>query len=176
VHAFGNFMDGCSIDRVEGRPVDDMARRIARFYEEQYGGGGWDKLTEADRMSNRRAADHLPVKLRAVGATLVPRGGNVPEFAFTEPELEMLARLEHRRWAAEKLLSGWRPLARTPGNEQQWKERKAELKARKLHIDIVPYDALDAAGQGKDRSQLLGIPGFAEAIGAAVARTAPTQG
>lgn len=172
VHAFGNFLEGSSIDRVEGRPIDDMAREIADFYRRQFDGPGWSFLSESDRLSNRHAADHLEVKVRSVGAEIAEAAGTVP-FEFTSSEIDLLAETEHRRWCAEKLLGGWRPLERTPENQRLWREKKQELKQQKLHIDLVPFDALSAEDRRKDREQILGIPNFVGALGKTIRRRAP---
>jgi hypothetical protein len=80
--------------------------------------------------------------------------------------------MEHRRWCAEKLLSGWRPLPRTAENTLKWKEDKSSFKRQKLHLDLVPYDELNPHDQGKDISQINGIPSFLKALGKDIRRTA----
>lgn len=175
VVAFDNFLDGCSVDRVEGRPADDLAREIARFYQQEYGGAEWRYLSEPDRMANRRAADHVPVKLRAIGAEIVSSGDADRDFRLSEGEAAALAEMEHRRWAAEKLLTGWRPLPRTAENLRRWRDHKEELKAQKLHIDLVPFEELSEDDQGKDRSQIEGIPTFLAALGLGIRRGCRAQ-
>lgn len=173
VHAFENFLTGFSVDRVEGRPVDDIARQIAASYREEYGGPGWWEMSEADRISNRRAADHVAVKLRSVGAELVDSEAGDPAFSFSEAEVAMLSEVEHRRWCAEKLLNGWRPLPRTPENRARWQKEKENLKRQKLHFDLVPFSELDEHERGKDRLQILSIPRFVAALGLAIRRWRP---
>lgn len=69
----------------------------------------WKDLSEQYRDSNRRQADRLDldVKLRAIGCELV-RGGSDDSVNLTEGEIELLARMEHYRWWAERTLVGER--------------------------------------------------------------------
>lgn len=91
----------------------------------------WPKLAETFRESNRRAADHIRVKLASVGC-------HVPADSLTlsqcldfakSSEIEMLSRLEHRRWCADRWIDGWRYAA--VRDDQQ-----------KLHDNLVPFDDL----------------------------------
>lgn len=104
-------------------------------------------LPETYRESNRRAADHLRVKLASVGCvvhddpTLVAPGLG---FADRPEEREALARIEHKRWSADRLIDGWRP-GPTRDNE------------RKVHHLLVPYEALTPEDQAKDAQQVLDL-------------------
>jgi hypothetical protein len=170
VRAFANFVHGCTVNTVEGRPADDVARQIAHYFQRTWGGDEWEGLSEADRLSNRRAADHVGVKLRCIGARIVD--GSLPgsNFAFSSDEVARLAELEHRRWCAERLLSGWRPLPRTDENIKRWPEKKAELKRTKVHKDLVPFDELGEQDRHKDYDQIRHIPHFLQAVGRRAAR------
>ncbi|CAN5668133.1 NAD-binding protein [soil metagenome] len=165
VHAFSAFIEGCTLAAVEGRPDDDVARQIASFYQRLFGSPSWDKLPESDRISNRRAADHVATKMRCIGATVVAVGETGEAVTFSTKHIADLAELEHRRWCAERILSGWRPLPRTQANRDLWAERKAALKRCKRHIDLVPFDDLDEQDRGKDHMLIRGIPEFLEAVG-----------
>jgi RyR domain/TrkA-N domain len=102
----------------------------------------WGELRENARHANRAFADHIAVKLAAIGCHIVP---GIPQgFAFTDSEVEQLARIEHRRWGAERLLRGWR-----------FGERDNE---RQLHPDLVPFDQLTNEAQQKNYAAVLGIP------------------
>ncbi len=81
----------------EGMQVDK------RLYSTLY---DWAALTESERASNRHSADHLEAKLRAVGCALDTNFD--PDFAFTDSEALLLARMEHNRWCGEKIAAGWR--------------------------------------------------------------------
>ncbi len=69
----------------------------------------WKHLGETYRDASRALADHLPVKLRAIGLRIVDED-SVPSGTavnLTDEEVELLARLEHVRWCAERRLAGW---------------------------------------------------------------------
>ncbi len=106
----------------------------------------WENLGEDIRESNRQQADHIPIKLRAIGCELAPlndpRKGVVE---FTERETELLAELEHRRWNAERCLAGWR--YGTPSNKQN-----------RINENLVPWNELHASIQKYDRESVMSIP------------------
>jgi hypothetical protein len=63
----------------------------------------WDELDEDLKDSNRQQADHVPVKLRALGMAV-----DSTVEAFTPEQVEILARMEHARRNADQFLAGWR--------------------------------------------------------------------
>lgn len=68
----------------------------------------WWKLKDDLKDSNRQFADHIHVKLRAVGCCPVESNGQKQKkFKFTKDEVELLAKMEHSRWTAECFLKGW---------------------------------------------------------------------
>ncbi|MFW3146985.1 MAG: NAD-binding protein [Thermoplasmatota archaeon] len=69
----------------------------------------WTELPEALKESNRQAADHIDVKLRAIDCRKVPlkKLQRSPGFKFSKKEIEELGRMEHHRWNAERFLDGW---------------------------------------------------------------------
>ncbi len=87
----------------------------------------WEKLPEGYRESNRLAADHLAVKLRAVGLRMDTPGKPGALTSFPDPG-DTLAMMEHERWCAEHWLDGWRL------GERDDKE--------KVHPDLKPWDEL----------------------------------
>ncbi len=73
----------------------------------------WSDLRQTYRISNRRAADHIPIKLHSAGYVFalgkslrLPKGD---DFAASAAELEHLAALEHRSWEIGRRLDGWKP-------------------------------------------------------------------
>jgi voltage-gated potassium channel Kch len=105
----------------------------------------WEALEESFRDSNRQAADHIPVKLRALGYHIESvRGGQPLHLAAGDAELEMLARMEHARWCAEKWLDGWR-----------FGEPRDD--AKKVHPDLRPWDALPVGERQIDTMLVTGI-------------------
>jgi hypothetical protein len=127
------------------------ANQQAAYLEER-----WRMSDEWSKESNRQAADHVYVKLRSVGK----RPDEVIAQGFTEGQVAKLARMEHKRWCAERLLNGWRPLPPTDENLTLWDDdgRQKAFKAEKLHIDLVPFDDLIKGEPDKDYQQIEAIP------------------
>ncbi|NQT77604.1 MAG: NAD-binding protein [Bacteroidetes bacterium] len=67
----------------------------------------WEELSQEYKDSNRKAADHIGVKMRAIACKIVETIDLGPEAKITPDELLMLAKLEHKRWNAERSLAGW---------------------------------------------------------------------
>ncbi len=165
---FGDFDTLADPELLLQERLDDLARAIHDFYfegrlEEGDVAGSrssmheWEALHEQVRDDNRLAADCYELKLRDVGARLLPVQGLAGAFAFTADELEELSRAEHDRWMAAKLLDGWR----------HGLARDDEVK---LHPDIVPYDALTEARKDLDREQIRVITRLAATTGRRAAR------
>lgn len=87
----------------------------------------WDELDEMVKATNRRQVEHEPVKRRALA-----------QLGSGDAVLEALAQVEHQRWMADLLLSGW-----SPGATYDWKLRR--------HNNLVPYAQLDEATRDFDR-------------------------
>jgi hypothetical protein len=108
----------------------------------------WDRLDETWRQANRDAVFHIPAKLASAGIDPARWRGvrGMPrlhdeEMLFTGPgEFELLARLEHERWNAQRRMEGWRSTKQP---------RKDD--ARRLHPSLVPYDDLTDDVQEYDR-------------------------
>jgi hypothetical protein len=92
----------------------------------------WDELPGGLRQANRAQADHIAIKRRTLQLSRSPE------------TLEALAIAEHRRWAAEKIVAGWRYAS-------------ARDDARRLHPSIRPYDDLSEAEKQKDRNTVLAV-------------------
>jgi len=70
----------------------------------------WQKLNPDMKDSNRQQADHLAIKLRAIGCIISSGQREESIFdRFSLDEVELLACMEHDRWVAERLLAGWMP-------------------------------------------------------------------
>ncbi len=102
----------------------------------------------------------MAVKLAAIGCRVVD--GSASNFAFTDAEIEVLARMEHRRWSGERLLRGWRP-----------GERDDE---RRLHPDLKPFEELDDDGREKDRDAVRAIPEVLAQVGPVDCEGRPRDG
>ncbi len=109
----------------------------------------WEDLPESLRNSNRRFADSIGSALESVGYVLVPAPpleGSRSSPAFTDEDLEQLARREHDRWIADLMRDGWRF---TEGEKDP---------ARKLHPLLVPWAELAELEREKDRDAVRAIP------------------
>jgi hypothetical protein len=131
---------GCEARDVEQHELDQRAKDIHRQYLEErkkHGGNtgnslamhAWEDLRGDFRESNRSAADHIAVKAQIL------RSSDSPE------TIELLAEAEHRRWMAERIVSGWRYA--TSRNDQ-----------KRLHHNFVPYAALSESDREKDRENV----------------------
>jgi hypothetical protein len=105
----------------------------------------WGDVLETYRAANRAVSDAAMTKLWDAGWRPAKRAEK-GETAITIPDdlLEKMARREHDRWNAERLMSGWRPVA---GGEA----RNNELMA---HDKLVTWDALSESDRNNDVVQV----------------------
>lgn len=134
--------------RAEGKPESDPAMR------------DWSELDVDLQDSNRQLADHLAVKLRAIGCRVARGPAGSPLAVFEVGEVELLARMEHARWCAERFLAGWRP---GPTDH-----------AEKINANLVAWEELEDGIREYDRQTVRCIPGVLDLIGQHVERTAIT--
>jgi hypothetical protein len=150
VHAFGALDAFTEPDFLMQERHDALARSIHDFYLEgrlsegdRIGSRGsmheWEDLGETFRDDNRLVADCYQLKLRDIGARIIADRG--PPLRLDADELEELARAEHDRWTAAKLSDGW-----VHGAQRD--------DARRVHPDIVAYDALSERIKDLDREQV----------------------
>lgn len=150
IHPFGGPEEFTEPDLLTQEQHDALARSIHDFYLEgrlaegdRIGARGsmkeWDDLAESFRDDNRLVADCYKLKLRDIGARIVPDRG--PPLRLEPDELEDMARAEHDRWMAAKISDGW----------IHGPQRDDRLR---LHPDIVPYDALPERVKDLDREQV----------------------
>jgi len=106
----------------------------------------WEQLTEDLRESSRQQADHIAIKLRAIGCETVnisdPREAVTK---FKSEDIELLAELEHIRWNAERWLAGWR--YGPPGK-----------KAERISPHLGPWNDLDPSIKKYDYDAITQIP------------------
>jgi hypothetical protein len=160
LHPFG-FLDlVCKTDLLLGGTYEILARTIHEDYVRKQEKAGqtpqtnpsmapWEKLSENLKESNRRQADHIGVKLRAVGCSIAPlTDWDGESFTFSVEEVEKLARLEHDRWCAERSREGWR-YAPGPKNLEQ-----------KTSPYLVSREQLSEEIRDLDRNTVRGLPAF----------------
>lgn len=91
-------------------------------------------LPENLRDANRASADHMAVLFAAASLRI---GNTGQDITLNESELDLLARVEHRRWCADRIERGWRYGARD--------------NALLLHPSLRDFDELPPDEQEKDR-------------------------
>jgi hypothetical protein len=164
---FGRLHEGCCDAALEdeyevmARAIHDeySARRRAEDREPSDRAlASWDALDEDLRESNRQQADHLLVKLRALGLASV--AGSDPHPALdrlAETGIELLARMEHLRWNAERILGGWK--------------RGPRDLARRVSPYLADWDELPDEIREYDRASVRAIPDLLARLGMKVVRS-----
>ena len=108
----------------------------------------WDTLGEHYKESNRQQADNIPRYLHAIGHGFFPVVGREPiRVELSKDEIEKMARMEHERWVAEKLATGWKY------------GRKKDVE-RKTNPCICDWDKLPKREQDKDRHTVKRFPDY----------------
>jgi len=118
----------------------------------------WDHpLLEDLRDSNRGQADHIVSRLRSVGLWFRKRPAFVdPHWSLAEGtrllsgHIEVLARAEHDRWAAQKRRQGW-----ISGGDAKTPRRDEPLK---IHDCLFPWEDLSDPTKDLDRAPMRAIP------------------
>jgi hypothetical protein len=142
LHAFGGLLRAESIGRVLDREGEAMAIALHAAYQKATRSlppcspesiAAWDSLAENFRDANRAAAEHVPILLAAAGLQ--------PGDAADETTLDRMARIEHRRWIADRIdrCSRYAPVRDN---------------ARLLHPSLRDFDTLPPEEQEKDRNQV----------------------
>lgn len=133
-------------------------RRRATLHGDDASLADWDELPETLRASNRDQAAHIADKLHLIGCGVVSyQGRTPPPFHFTPDEIERLARIEHDRWADERIHQGWKPGL----------QRDAKAKTTPY---LVPWEKLSEPVRELDRDAVREIPSQLARAGLAVAR------
>ncbi|WP_116119836.1 NAD-binding protein [Archangium gephyra] len=170
ISVFGMLDRLCTRESILGETLDLLARTAHTDYLRRKLAEGevlgtrpslreWPELDEFFRESNRQQADHIPVKLRAVGCRIEPAASDTGGFAFTPEEVELLARMEHDRWCARYLLDGWR---KGPRDD-----------VGKTHPCLVPWADLEETYRDNDRAAIRQIPELLALIGQRLVREDP---
>jgi hypothetical protein len=141
-------------DVLLGSVREEMAKAIHEKYREDNKDkrsaddpamASWEKLLEDLRESNRRQADHIPVKLKAVGCDFAQVCGRAPKLVeFTKDEIERMAEMEHARFVAERFMQGW---SQGPRNQE-----------KKTSPYLVEWKELDEATKEYDRQAVRAMP------------------
>lgn len=167
IKPFGIIREICTKSFVLDEKPDRLAKKIHRNYLQKSMAAGvkmeskpsmqpWKYLNLFYRSANRQQADHIYVKLRAVGALVCRETEENGSFAFTDQEIEVLAKMEHARWCAQYYLEGY---TRGPRDDE-----------KKTHPDLVPWEELSEEAKDYDRETVRNIPEYLRLIGERVCR------
>jgi hypothetical protein len=124
----------------------------------------WDELPEHLKESNRRQANDIGTKLRAIRCRIVPLTGEEQDgFEFRPLELEFLARMEHDRWWQERMTDGW---SYAPEKNVQRKESPY----------LIPWEELPDDVKELDRNAVCAIPEVLAGAGLGIVRLEQERG
>jgi hypothetical protein len=146
--------EACVPERIREDLADQLGRAIHRAYVDNCAARGdsprlnhsmrpWEDLPDHLKQSNLAQAADIGVKLDAIDCIVVPESAAVPDFAFSEPEINLLAEMEHRRWAQERKGQGYVYGPTREGNQ---------------HPDLVDWQYLSESAQAKDRDAIRELP------------------
>lgn len=123
--------------------------RLGHALEDNPSMVAWDELPDTLKSSNRRLADHISTKLKAVNCDVAPlHDWDRRLFEFTEPEIEKLAEMEHERWVEEREADGWR-----------YTDGEKDIES-KLSPYLAPWEDLTEEVKGYDRDTIKYLPTF----------------
>jgi hypothetical protein len=125
----------------------------------------WQDLDESLKESNRAQARDIPIKLDRINCYIEPMNASPKsDFMFTDDEIELLARDEHKRWIRERIEDGWQPV-----DTEDEKDRKANRKAKKTPY-LIPFNDLPVDVANYDRNAVRAIPEVLKSTGQRVVR------
>jgi len=163
LHVFGLLDRTCHPEQVLLGTKEILARAIHEDYRNRQKKKGetsktnpslvsWDELPEDLQESNRQQADHIGEKLKDMGYD-VSELENWDEklFEFAPEEIEMMAKVEHKRWVEERKRSGWRL------GQKNIKRKKTPY--------LIPWDELDEETKEKDRAPVRNLPFYLREAG-----------
>lgn len=115
----------------------------------------WRELPSTYKEANRAQALDFGRKLRTIGCELSEV--RTDSAVLSDPEIELLAELEHERWVAERKLQGW-------------SLGKSRDDSSKVHPDMGSYSELSGDVKDKDRRAVRRLFALAALIGLTVVR------
>jgi hypothetical protein len=145
--------------------VVDMARVVEKRYKDSVGGGpDFDDLSPALQASNIDVAAHADLKIDAIGYRRRPQlpGERAQPLALSDDQIAVLAHMEHNRWMAERLTSGWH------FGEKQVSRRATITQENRRRLSLVPWERLSVEQRHemeKDVAQVMSLPDMYAAAG-----------
>jgi voltage-gated potassium channel Kch len=161
--------EACMPARIREDLVDQLARAIHRAYADNCAARGdspevnrsmrpWEQLPDDLKRANLAQAAHIGTKLEAIDCVVTPESVTASAFAFTDDEIEQLARIEHERWMQERRAEGkvYGPIRE--GNQ---------------HPDLVDWQYLSDTAREKDRDAIRELPAILREAGFQIIRLPP---
>ncbi len=151
-----------SFDAIFNATHDKMARAIHENYVNVQVAAGdnletnsslidWQHLPESLKDANRNQADHMAIKCRLLSSD-TPISAAAINDKLTVDMIEHLSKIEHERWVAEKLITGWRY---SSGEKNT---------ALRLSPNLIPWDDLTDTEREKDRDTVKNLPQLAHML------------
>jgi len=161
--------EGCVPERIKEDLIDQLARAIHQAYLKNCATRGdsphlnrsmrpWEQLPGDLRQADLAQAADIGVKLAAIDCAVTPESATAPDFAFSEAEIELLAEMEHRRWAHERQAQGHVYGPDRDGNQ---------------HPDLVDWQYLSERAKDKDRGAIRELPAILRQAGFQILRLPP---
>lgn len=172
IYSFGLLERTCNPECLLDGTHEILARSIHEIYLKNLADGArdpkanpaaveWEALPAGLKESNRRQADHIGLKLMAIGCAITTplTDWDAESFRFEAGEVEMMAKMEHERWLREKTSEGWLGAA---GSKDP---------AGRTHPDMVAWDSLSEEGKNKNRESVKALPWLLASAGFQVYRS-----
>lgn len=136
----------------KGKTIEDVPIQQRESYYE------WDELPLDKKNTNRQQIDHTFIKLRAIDYTCIHEDEKFPvKFEFKPEEIELLARMEHNRWKAERKLAGW-----------TYSEYKDDVNKKSPYL--IPFDDLPSDIKEFDYEFVENIPHLLSLVNTKIVR------
>lgn len=138
--------------------LDTIAQKIYSEYCKMptaNNNGAWNNISEGEKNDNRYAARFLAIKLDYLGLSILDFNDKRKHANLKDiKDIDLLARLEHKRWYVSKILSGFDSI----GSDYP-KETLSFIKSHmRLHNLLVPFEELSNEELYKDSMGLIDIP------------------
>ena len=176
VRVYGGCEPSEVYDRIARPRLLEMARVVQKRYNESAGGGlDFDDLSPAFQASNIDVAAHADLKIDAIGYRRRARlaGEQAHPLELSVDHLAMLAHMEHNRWMAERLTSGWR------FGEKQVAHRGTITQENRRRLSLVSWERLSVEQRDevqKDVAQVMSLPDMYAAVGDVLERRDQSTG
>jgi hypothetical protein len=170
LHAVGVLSLVCAPDRLFAGMLGVLGRAIHEEYvaaQRQRGADPagnpalveWDRLPADLRRSNLDQAADILRKVRTIGCDVERlTDWDADSFAFTDSEVELMARMEHERWMSARLRAGW---AHDPGPRDP---------ALKRNPHLVAWESLPEEVREWNRRTVREMPRFLAGVGLQIVR------